>query len=161
MLLIFTLCSSKISASFRRTWSWRHLYLPCVSADLQPISMCCRFGFGALHKLQFVSEPYHRCTLWGVGSVSYVELIRKPSLSCGIFHKSAHFRALWVTASQFVHLPCCCWLTALTCSTLSSISTISEMTNSFRSFFVALDHLFGGGFNPKPALPCCTQPTTS
>lgn len=45
-------------------------------------------------------------SFWGLGKVSYVDLIRKLNLAWGNFYRSAHVMVLSMTASQVVHLPC-------------------------------------------------------
>lgn len=71
---------------------------------------------------------------WGIGRVSYVDLMMKRSLAYGIFHMSDHDVALLVTASTVVHLLCCLWPTLFTWSDSCSILMTSE-TN------ISLNHL--------------------
>ncbi|KAJ8369263.1 hypothetical protein SKAU_G00092910 [Synaphobranchus kaupii] len=95
--------------------------------------MCCKLGFWVSQRWQFASGPYQRCKFLGLGRVSYVDLMRKLSLACGILHVGPRY---------------------------GSVVT-SETTSSFLSFFEALDHSLGAGPHPSPDLPGCSHPTIS
>lgn len=95
------------------------------------------------------TRDFNFCYLGGC-RMYFVDLMRKVSLACGIIHMAVHSTTLLETASQFVHLPCCCWLTAVTLYVTSSI-----LLTSFFFFFVTWHH--GSWSSPKPS-PAWLQP---
>lgn len=105
----------------------------CINAGLQPEMMC--FGYNS-HSQQPSSEPYQKCRICRLGGVMYVALIRNLSFARGIFHICAH-------------CPFWFWLTALTLQPPSCIFITSDVTRSFDSFFVALDHILSAVQHPK------------
>lgn len=143
---------SMMSVSTVRTVSWRHLYLPWLSADLHPARMCANVPL-SLHNLHSGSSlGYHLCRFDGIGRVPYTDRSRKEMRKGSSLHSSAQV-TFCLGRSQFVQAPWASSFTALILRPSSSRCQIPTWTMSLLS----LPPLLEMG-KSKPLSPCAWVP---